>query len=159
MSWIKPNFLWMMYRSGWGTKPGQEVTLAIQLKRSFFDCILELAVASNYGQATSFENPEQWKQALASSNVRLQWDPDHNPSGQKEERKAIQLGLRNEQLIEYGRDAILEILDISKFVAEQRSAANGDFTELVIPEEKIYIPSSELAQRNIDLAKYLQRSC
>src|SRR6476620_9141200 len=25
MSWIKPNFLWMMYRSGWGTKVGQEV--------------------------------------------------------------------------------------------------------------------------------------
>ena len=24
MSWIKPNFLWMMYRSGWGTKgPGR----------------------------------------------------------------------------------------------------------------------------------------
>ncbi len=20
MSWIKPNFLWMMYRSGWGTR-------------------------------------------------------------------------------------------------------------------------------------------
>lgn len=33
MSWIKPNFLWMMYRSGWGTKPGQEVTLAVRLKR------------------------------------------------------------------------------------------------------------------------------
>ncbi len=29
MSWIKPNFLWMMYRSGWGTKPEQEVTLAV----------------------------------------------------------------------------------------------------------------------------------
>jgi len=25
MSWIKPNFLWMMFRSGWATKPGQEV--------------------------------------------------------------------------------------------------------------------------------------
>ncbi len=25
MSWIKPNFLWMMYRSGWGTKEGQEI--------------------------------------------------------------------------------------------------------------------------------------
>lgn len=24
MSWIKPNFLWMMYRSGWATKEGQE---------------------------------------------------------------------------------------------------------------------------------------
>ena len=28
MTWIKPNFLWMMYRSGWGIKEGQEVTLA-----------------------------------------------------------------------------------------------------------------------------------
>ncbi len=34
MSWIKPNFLWMMYRSGWGTKEGQEITLAVRLKRS-----------------------------------------------------------------------------------------------------------------------------
>jgi hypothetical protein len=24
MTWIKPSFLWMMYRSGWATKPGQE---------------------------------------------------------------------------------------------------------------------------------------
>ena len=24
MSWVKPNFLWMMYRSGWGTKENQE---------------------------------------------------------------------------------------------------------------------------------------
>jgi len=31
MSWIKPNFLWMMYRSGWGTKPKQEITLAVRL--------------------------------------------------------------------------------------------------------------------------------
>jgi len=23
MSWVKPNFLWMMYRSGWGTKGGK----------------------------------------------------------------------------------------------------------------------------------------
>ena len=22
MTWIKPSFLWMMYRSGWATKPG-----------------------------------------------------------------------------------------------------------------------------------------
>src|SRR4051812_5177712 len=40
MSWIKPNFLWMMYRSGWGTKEGQEMTLAVRLVRSGFDEIL-----------------------------------------------------------------------------------------------------------------------
>jgi site-specific DNA-cytosine methylase len=37
MSWIKPNFLWMMFRSGWGTKADQEVTLAVRLRREGFD--------------------------------------------------------------------------------------------------------------------------
>lgn len=27
MSWIKPNFLWMMYRSGWGTKENRNRSL------------------------------------------------------------------------------------------------------------------------------------
>jgi hypothetical protein len=48
MSWIKPNFLWMMYRSGWGTKDGQEVTLAIWLRRAAFEEILREAVPSSY---------------------------------------------------------------------------------------------------------------
>lgn len=33
MTWIKPSFLWMMYRCGWATKEGQEHVLAIQIKR------------------------------------------------------------------------------------------------------------------------------
>src|SRR4051794_4278997 len=40
MSWIKPNFLWMMYRSGWGTKENQEVTLGLRIRRTFFDELL-----------------------------------------------------------------------------------------------------------------------
>ena len=31
MSWIKPGFLWMMYRSGWASKAGQEHVLAIKI--------------------------------------------------------------------------------------------------------------------------------
>ena len=46
MSWIKPNFLWMMYRSGWGTKIGQEVILAVTIQRTAFDEILAKAVHS-----------------------------------------------------------------------------------------------------------------
>jgi len=34
MTWIKPSFLWMMYRSGWATKENQENILAIKIKRS-----------------------------------------------------------------------------------------------------------------------------
>jgi len=32
MSWIKPNFLWMMYRSAWATSEGQEAVLAVGLR-------------------------------------------------------------------------------------------------------------------------------
>ena len=48
MSWIKPRFLWMMYRSGWGTKERQEVTLALRLGRAFFDSLLAQAVPSSW---------------------------------------------------------------------------------------------------------------
>lgn len=54
MSWIKPNFLWMMYRSGWGIKPDQEVTLAIRLQRVAFDALLAQAVPSSF-DARHFE--------------------------------------------------------------------------------------------------------
>ena len=33
MTWIKPSFLWMMYRSGWAAKPGQELVLAERINR------------------------------------------------------------------------------------------------------------------------------
>ncbi len=93
ISWIKPNFLWMMYRSGCATKQNQEVVLAVHLKRSAFDRMLSLAVHSSY-IAEVYASEEAWKTALAQSSVRLQWDPDHHPSGPKLERRAIQLGLR-----------------------------------------------------------------
>src|SRR5579884_2519880 len=48
MSWVKTNFLWMMYRSGWGSKQGQEVVLAVRLKREGFDSLLAQAVHSTY---------------------------------------------------------------------------------------------------------------
>ena len=34
MTWIKPSFLWMMERSGYGNKSGQECILAIRIKRA-----------------------------------------------------------------------------------------------------------------------------
>src|SRR5262249_4642911 len=51
MSWIKTNFLWMMYRSGWGTKENQEVTLAVRLRRAVFDPLFAGAVWRSPGGA------------------------------------------------------------------------------------------------------------
>ena len=151
MSWIKPNFLWMMYRSGWGTKAGQEITLAVRIQRAFFDQLLELAVVSSYRASRQYESEAAWKTALKQSKVRLQWDPDHSPTGAKLERKAVQLGLRGSVLKQYGSDAIIEIEDISGFVAQQRAHASGDFSNLITPRERVYIPKSASASENVRL--------
>ena len=58
-----------------------------------------------------------WRRAVAGSDVRLQWDPDHGPSGNPVERRAIQLGLRGDVLARYAKEWLLEIEDISEFVA------------------------------------------
>ena len=43
MTWIKTNFLWMMYRAGWATKKNQEHILAVTIKRHGFNEILRAA--------------------------------------------------------------------------------------------------------------------
>ncbi len=138
MTWIKPNFLWMMYRSGWGTKQGQEVILAVRLQRHAFDEILLSAVHSNFNPHV-YPSQEAWKKAAAESTVRLQWDPDHNPKGEKVERRAIQLGLRGDVIAKYAREWVLDIQDISTYVAEQREYAMSDtYNQLLTPKEDVY---------------------
>lgn len=138
MSWFKPNFLWMMVRSSWGTKENQEVTLAVRIRRTFFDAVLAAAVPSSFG-ASDYADNESWQSAVAASDVRLQWDPDHDPAGGKGERRAIQLGLRGKSLRQYAREAILEIEDISAFVAAQRSHAHPPYADVMTPRERVYV--------------------
>lgn len=138
MSWIKPNFLWMMHRSGWGTKAGQEVILGLRISRRFFDSILYAAVPSSYDRHR-YESREAWQAAVAESEVRLQWDPDHAPSGAKMDRRAIQLGLRGRTLAAFFRDELLEVIDCSAFVAAQRPFAQDNNPELRTPVEQVYV--------------------
>ncbi|MGL5939827.1 MAG: DUF4291 domain-containing protein [Waterburya sp.] len=150
MTWIKPNFLWMMYRSGWGTKKGQEVILAVRIQRSAFDSILTQAVHSKYIPEI-YESEKAWSYAVKRSDVRLQWDPDHSPTGGKLKRRAIQLGLRGEAAIKYSREWIVDIEDISEFVAEQRQhVASRNYEALFTPREYDY------KINNLEAAKRLQ---
>ena len=140
MSWIKPNFLWMMYRAGWATKEGQERILEIRLKQSFFDEILAGAVPSKF-VSSEFVSQEDWKHAVGVSDVRLQWDPDHDPKGLSVARRAIQLGLRGETLKRYATTELLYINDITDFVVEQRNNVES-LESLLTPVERIYLPKS-----------------
>ena len=152
MSWIKPNFLWMMYRSGWGAKVGQEVILAIRLRRSFFEEILNECVVSSY-DSRKHPSHDDWSRDLKRSSVRLQWDPDHDPTGAKVERRAIQLGLRGQFLTRFGKEEALEILDISSFVVEQRAFVTpSGLDRLVTPSEHVYLPEGSDVREKIGLS-------
>lgn len=146
MSWIKTNFLWMMYRCGWATKQDQEMVLAVSLRREAFDHILAGAVHSTF-VPNVYGNNSDWKHALKTSSVRLQWDPDHSPSGDNVERRAIQLGLRDDTLQRYSREWILNIEDITPFVHEQYQNARGDLSSLMTPREGVYPALPETATR------------
>jgi hypothetical protein len=152
MSWVKPNFLWMMYRSGWGTKEGQEVVLAVRLRRAAFDELLAAAVHSSHEPAV-YGDRREWQRAVARSDVRLQWDPDHDPSGAKLERRAIQLGLRGAALASYAEAWIVELTDVSEFVAEQRRVwTSGAHDELVTPREEVYPVADPAVARRLGLS-------
>lgn len=79
---------------------------------------------------------------MAQSEVRLQWDPDHDPTGKAIERRAIQLGLRGNMLKRYAEQEALSIDDVTDFVAQQREHAVHSFRELIVPEERPYIPAA-----------------
>jgi len=152
MSWIKPNFLWMMYRCGWGTKEGQEMVLGLRIRREFFDSLLAQAVPSSWDPAL-YATSEEWSQAVAQSCVRLQWDPDHHPSGAKLERRAIQLGMRGEVLESFGQRELLEVIDMTPFVSEQRTRlAEEGLSGLLTPREGVYLPGDPKVATRLGLA-------
>lgn len=138
MSWIKPNFLWMMYRCGWAEKENQERVLALWIKKNDFNGILDKAVFSSFNKS-HYGSHEQWTEALNNSDVRLQWDPDHDPYGNKIPRRAIQLGMKRETLENFGKNQIQRIEDITEFVKSQKNILNaGQLHTLCVPIETIF---------------------
>jgi hypothetical protein len=148
MSWIKPNFLWMMYRCGWASKQNQERVLALWISRLDFELILKEAVFSSF-RADRYSSQETWKQALSEKEVRLQWDPDHDPFGAKQKRRAIQLGMKGAMLQKFGRGMIRKIEDITDFVREQKALLDQYGLErLLVPQEAVVeITDPVLAER------------
>jgi hypothetical protein len=153
MTWIKPNFLWMMYRSGWGCKEGQEVILAIRILREAFDEILSLAVHSTYERSV-YNSNDEWKSKVQNSEIRLQWDPDHDPFGNSVKRRAIQLGIRGNAIKKYAKDWIVSIDDISEFVRDQRILVeNNNLNRLETPNEEVYVIKDSSVSHSLGISE------
>ena len=135
MSWIKPNFLWMMYRSGWATKHNQERILAIYIDKSTFSKIISDGVLSSYDESL-YKTKEAWSEKIKQSDIVIQWDPDHDPTGKKHpQRRAVQIGLRGDTLKRFCTEWILKIEDVTDFVIQQRNKKDP-----LIPNETVFTP-------------------
>jgi uncharacterized protein DUF4291 len=148
MTWIKPSFCWMMYRCGYAAKPGQEVVLAIDLKRPCFDSALSQAVPSSSHEPSDFENSEG---RMTRPAVIVQWDPERDIQLEKiVRRQAIQVGLRDEAVRQYVNEWIVDITNVTDRVRQiQELCRAGLRSEAVcqVPEERPYPVSAEVARR------------
>jgi hypothetical protein len=149
MTWIKPSFGWMMHRSGWAGKPGQERVLAIEVMRAGFEWALAHACLSHYEPGTD-DSPQAWAAMRDASPVRVQWDPDRSLKGERLARRAIQVGLSDEAVHRYCDEWIRSITDITATVREVgelvRVGRIGDAAR-AMPTERVYPLNPALARR------------
>lgn len=138
MTWIKPSFLWMMYRSGWAEKENQEHILAIDIKRTGFEEILKNAVKSTYNDSMGISR-EEWQKLIKVSEVRCQFDPERDIYGNPQKDRTIQLGLRGEMLRKYVSEYIVKITDITEEVRYMKTLRDsGILDTAILPVERDY---------------------
>lgn len=150
MTWIKPSFAWMLYRSGYGTKSGQERVLKIKLTHE--------AIAHLLSQCVTNTNKDRTLKARKEikETGRVQWDPERDllRSEKKEPRKmlrtrAIQIGLRG-SLSKLYVDHIVSIEEVTDLAhkvkaahdlkEDDSSASAMESTRADLPNERPYLP-------------------
>ncbi|ASF47671.1 DUF4291 domain-containing protein [Methylovulum psychrotolerans] len=111
MTWIKPSFLWMMYRAGWGFKdPSQARILAIDISRAGFAWALANSCPSHPDQPL---NQETWQHLKQAKPVRIQWDPERDLQLNPLPHRSIQIGLGGIAVDLYVNQWLQNITDIT----------------------------------------------
>ncbi|KAG5643309.1 hypothetical protein DXG03_001193 [Asterophora parasitica] len=149
MTWIKPSWCWMMYRSGYSFKDErQERILALKMKHEHFHQLLSAASVTSGGQLTAEDKKKP---------VRVQWDPERTPTLSALPYRSIQIGISSELSQTWVDKWITSIEDVTpaarslKAVLNERAKSEQWILEdLVamglIPREEMYEIPGELKQ-------------
>lgn len=139
MTWIKPSFLWMMYRSGWGLKDaGQARILAIDISREGFEWALAHSCPSHPDESMS---QEEWQRVKENAPVRIQWDPERDLLLQPQAHRAIQIGLSKQAVDLYVREWIQRVTDVTPLAHSIHALISTDQIEdaqQMLPQEAPY---------------------
>ncbi|MET9107747.1 DUF4291 domain-containing protein [Streptomyces zhihengii] len=149
MTWIKPSFLWMMYRCGWAAKPGQETVLAVEIRRDGFEWALRHACLSHYVRGLHTDRAA-WQRELRRSPARVQWDPERDLRLSPLPYRSLQLGLAGEAAGRYADEWTVSITDVTPLAREIHALVAADDLEAagrLLPEERPYPAGPELLGR------------
>lgn len=149
MTWIKPSFLWLMERSGWGAKSNQNRILAVRLKRTAWDQALARGVLTSFTPGVH-GSLVAWRTEFASAAVHVQWDPERSIHGKKLEHRAIQVGIARTLIGQFASDWIVGVKDMTPLTAKiRRLRQDGEYAKArkLLPSERVYPVSADTASR------------
>ncbi|CZR63269.1 uncharacterized protein PAC_13166 [Phialocephala subalpina] len=148
MTWIKPSFCWMMYRSGYAQKDSRQThILALTMTHAHFRELLMQAAVTN-GTALSAEDRKK--------DVRVQWDPERGPGLEERAYRSLQVGIGRGMSKKWVEEWVLGIEDVTEMARKLKEAVDGakerreklGVEELVkmgcLPEERVYEVDGEL---------------
>lgn len=153
MTWIKPSFTWMMERSNWGQKPGQEKVLAIRITRQGWEEALSHAVLSSYAPRI-YANHDEWKTQHEQALVVVQWDPERTLRGKNLPVRSIQVGLSRHIIAKYANEWIVGIGDATPLVRKMyRLLQDGQESKArdFLPKERVY-PVNEAVMKRLGMS-------
>lgn len=149
MTWIKPSFGWMMHRSNWGLKHGQNNILAVQISRTGWEKALSLGVLTS-PEKSVFKSGNEWEEKFKAAKVHVQWDTERNYRGTALTYFSIQVGLSSNIIEEYVNDWVESISDFTPTVRKLHSlmrTGNMKNFKKLLPVEKVYPVREEVKKR------------
>lgn len=145
MTWVKPSFLWMMYRCGWAAKPGQERVLAVRISRDGFEWAMAHSALSHHDPAV-YAGHAEWAERTRAMPVRIQWDPERSLLLQPLAHRSVQVGLTADAARRYVEEWTAGITDVTGLAREVHAlVAAGRLAEARqrLPAERPYpLPGS-----------------
>jgi hypothetical protein len=139
MTWIKPSFLWMMYRCGWATKDGQEQVLALRMTCVGFEHALSTACLSHF-DADVYADHTAWEARRDATANRVQWDPERDLALRPLAWRSLQLGLSGDASRSLANEWTLAIDDITPLVHEIRDDVEAGRTEAALAKLPTELP-------------------
>jgi hypothetical protein len=149
MTWIKPSFLWLMHRSNWGQRPGQEHVLAVRITRKGWEEALALGVLTAFDRSI-FASHADWQAQFEAAAVRVQWDPERSLRGGALPYDSIQVGLSRHIIRNYVEKWIVGVRDLTPAVRKMHQhlrEGKAERARRLLPAERVYPVPAEIGRR------------